>query len=133
MHSINIKTINQFFIEINPIYTEELRFKPFYNCQNVKMGISITNSSLDGIFISKYFCSYFKDNYVSIEDEEVVINAQDFQISNSSIGLTLNASTITIPSIESSTHLEIIIINESPVVQYSGDSVIILKDQDIVI
>ena len=133
MHYINIKTMNQSSIEINPIYTEELRFKPFYNCQNVKMGISITNSSLDDSFISKYFCSYFKDNYVSIEDEEVVINAQDFQISNSSIGLTLHASTITIPSIESSTHLEIIIINESPVVQYSGDSVIILKDQDIVI
>ena len=62
-----------------------------------------------------------------------MISAQNFQVSNDSIKLTCHASTVTVPSIENSTYVEIVIINQSPIIQYSGDPIIILIDKNLVI
>ena len=69
---------------------------------------------------------------MSIQREEIIINVQDFQISDSGIKLVIQGSTFLSSPIEISDSFEIVPINKSPRVQYSGNTTILLIDSNIV-
>ena len=46
--------MTKFYLDINSSYTEEIKFKPFYNWQDIPVNISITSTNLDENFISKF-------------------------------------------------------------------------------
>ena len=69
---------------------------------------------------------------MSIQGEEIIINVQDFQISDSGINLDIQASTFITSPIERTDSLNILLINKSPVIQYSGNTTILLTDSNIV-
>ena len=69
---------------------------------------------------------------MSIQEEEIVINAQDLQITDNSIKLIWKASTNTVPSLDNLSSFEIALINKPPIVKYSGDTPIFITDNNIV-
>ena len=67
---------------------------------------------------------------MKIQGEEIIINAQDFQISDSGIKLDIQGSTFIVSPIEISDSFEIVPINKSPKIRYSGNTPIFLTDNN---